>query len=140
MGSAERFIPHKGEIEAGTLPNSFEAVLKNYEGAMECDLVLLADGEIAIVHPRDIGGSAAGIEQMGLSDIEAQRIPSDDPDREHGRAIPLMHELVGFASDTDTRLVMDLKASNKEKAFVLVEKIIERLGKMRKDGAFKLNP
>jgi len=134
-----KFIPHKGKVESEVLPNSFEAVLANYQGVMECDLVLLKDGNIAIVHPRDVGKSVEDIEALDLDGLEQESIPSDDPER-YGRAIPLLPELAGFASDTDTRLMMELKASDKEHAFAVAQKAIEQLKKMNEAGAFASHP
>ncbi len=139
MNSETRFFSHKGRADEHTLPNSLEALLSNYQGAMECDLVLLDDGTIGILHPRDFGTSVDEVEHLDLPRLEQMKIPSTDPKRP-GRAVPLLEELAGLGSDTDTRLMMELKASTKERAMILAEKAIQALKKIQDEDGFRLNP
>jgi glycerophosphoryl diester phosphodiesterase len=138
IGNSEKFIQHKGLRHGEGLPNSFEAILKNFNGRMECDAVLLKDGNIAIMHERDFGINLEELENMDIKDIESLKIPSNDPNST-ARAIPLLREFIGLASDTDTRLALEIKASTLEKTLVLAQKILEQMYLMEDEGGFKYN-
>lgn len=139
MNRERRHVTHKGMIEKGTLPNSFEAVLKNYEGAMECDVVLLDDGTIGVLHPRDFDMPLGELESSSIEDLEGLSIPTDTPER-GGASVPLLQELAGYASDTDTRLLMELKGSSKDRAVQLARAVVDQLHQTHAAGGFNLNP
>jgi glycerophosphoryl diester phosphodiesterase len=138
IGNSEKFIQHKGLRLGEGLPNSFESILRNYNGRMECDAVLLKDGNIAMMHERDFNIKLSELENMDLKDIELLKIPTNDPVAT-ARAIPLLREFIGLASDADTRLALELKASSLEKTLLLAKKILEQINEMEKEGGFKAN-
>src|SRR3989344_3334787 len=57
-------ILHRGLTPGQSRPNSFEAIRDKYESAFECDVFMLADGALAIVHNKDMGLSQEQIEAM----------------------------------------------------------------------------
>lgn len=73
------------------------------------------------------------VEKLDLKGIEALDIPSTNPN-EGGRAIPLLREFVGLASDADARLALELKASNRKRSCELARRVIDQLADLRDEG------
>lgn len=133
------YIQHKGlKIPDSVLPNSLESLLINYRGRVETDTILLADGEVAILHGSDFHATADELEGMTVSQIEQLEIVPEKgfSHDEHGLSVPLLREYIGLASDADTFVALELKASSIEKGQQLARTIMSQLSSMKREGGF----
>jgi len=129
----EKFVQHRGLNAKNSVPNSFESLPKNYQKRVECDVVMLQDGNLAIMHEKDFNLSLNNIEGMNLAAIEKLRIPTTGDDI-HQPNIPLFKEFISLAYDTDTKLAIEIRASDLEKSKALAKKIIDELISLQKTG------
>lgn len=132
-------VHHKGIGDRVDIPpNSLEAVLKSYRGAAEFDLISLSDGTIAVVHGADFDRQLSEMEKCDFTDLEKMKIHSED--RHSNAAVPLLGELATLASDADTRIIFDMKASSQDKAISLARQAVDQLLEIESQGGFKANP
>ncbi len=137
---SERY-QHRGldaEINKG-LPNSFESFRERYRQNVELDVSLLSDGNIAVLHAKDLGLSQEEIEAISLSEIEKISIP-DRAGRDSG-LVPTFEEYAFNCLDRGNGLMIEIKASTPDKAQELARKIVQRISKMsREDKTFSEHP
>jgi|GEM_PF-2131917 len=135
-------IYRRGLKEGVDQPNSFESLVQApSDSTLEMDTILLRDGNIAVVHQKDINRSMEEIEQMDLPEFEKL----DQLDRSTGGAIsglkmPLADEISFLASDRNDNLFLELKGSSDQMVIQLFDHLLEMLINLDKKGAYKDNP
>jgi len=100
----KNLFSHRGLRPDQKKPNSFEAVTSRQGIGIECDVCLLADGNLAIVHHKDVGIAQKLVEDMTLQQLS-----------EHVCA-PLLREYLHLALDRENRLLIEIKGSSFQKA------------------------
>jgi len=130
MKQFDNFIQHKGIKGGEGVPNSLESIVKNYKGRIECDVYLLRDGNIAIIHEQDFNLKREDVEKLDLKGLEALRLASA------GREItpPLLKEFIGLAEDADTSLSLEIRSGSKEGSLILAHNVINQFLEMDKAG------
>lgn len=142
MSDSERnefFIQHMGLRDYEGEPNSFESIIKNYRGAQEMDTLLLRDGEIAVINDNRLGLTPEEVEAMTLPELEAH-LSQKHPEAEKEKTIPTFKEFMGLASDTDTKLRVELRGSSPEQSAKLAHRAVEQIAEMNAAGGFSKNP
>src|SRR3989344_95476 len=91
-------ILHRGLTPGQSRPNSFEAIRDKYESAFECDVFMLADGALAIVHNKDMGLSQEQIEAMTTGVFYSLHVKDRETQTE-GSPAPLFREYLALALD-----------------------------------------
>lgn len=151
MAETTQEVIHRGlrlkeQGSAQRLPNSFEAILKAEKGQIvEMDVFLLSDGSLAMAHHKDLSLEMDQVEAMQISDFQALFQPAIDP--ETGEIVsseeikmPLLSEILGLAYDAGVNLQLELKADSVERIKKLAEAMVNKIVKMRNDGAFVEKP
>lgn len=141
MDRSEReafFVQHMGLRNHEGEPNSFESILENYRGAQEMDVLLLRDGEIAVINERRLKLTPEQVESMTLAELE--QYYTEQSGSEKGRAIPSFKEFMGLAADTDTKLRVELRGSSPEQSVKLAQAAVEQVASMNHAGGFRKNP
>lgn len=133
------FIQHMGLRDNAGEPNSFESILKNYQGAQEMDTFLLRDGEIAVLNDRLLKMKPEEVESMTLPELEAY-VSGQQPDATKEKTIPTLKEFMGVASDADTQLRVELRGSTAEQVVKLGRAAVEHVATMNEAGGFRNNP
>ncbi len=138
MESPEFHIQHMGLKNREGIPNSFESILKNYRGAQEMDTLLLRDGEIAVVNDKKMNMTPEQVESMTLVELE-NHLNQIGALGEGEKGIPSFKEFLGLASDADTKLRVELRASSPEQAVKLARAVITDVTDMDAQAGFKKN-
>jgi len=136
------FIRHRGlclESERKT-PNSFEALLDQYGVGMECDVFLLKDGNLAVMHNNDFSQekrklSQEEVENMTLEDLQKYHV-IDRATNQEGGAVPLMDEYIWNAVDRGNPLTIEIKASTPERAEQTARALVAKIAQLKQEGAF----
>lgn len=134
-------VQHRGldaEKNRG-LPNSFESFRERYRQAVELDVFLLRDGNIVVVHNKDLNLAQEQVEAMDLAELEKITIP--DRTGGPGGLVPLFEEYAYNCLDRGNGLVVEIKASSTEIARKLARKLVKRISEMsKKDKTFSQHP
>lgn len=140
MNSYEsKIIRHRGLREDQEFPNSFEALQEQYKTAIETDIFLLKDGNLAVIHHKDYGLTQEEVENMNLADLEKLKTSSRGMEKS-GSAIPLFREYIFNSYDRGIELAIDVKGSSPEMAQKTALAIINEINLMRQAGVFKKIP
>lgn len=112
-------------------PNSFESFRQRFEQNIEMDVFLLKDGQVAVLHNKDLGLTQEQVEEMTLDELEKIKIPNKAGGQEG--VVPLFEESIFNNLDRGNGLVIELKASTPEKAVELTEKVMEKISYLLKE-------
>ena len=122
--SKDVLILHRGLTPGQSRPNSFEAIRDKYESAFECDVFMLADGALAIVHNKDMGLSQEQIEAMTTGVFYSLHVKDRETQTE-GSPAPLFREYLALALDRGNKLALEIKGSSPQMARKTARRIVE---------------
>lgn len=130
-----RFTIHRGLEPNQKTPNSFEGIVRSGIHGLECDVFLLRDGGLGVVHNADVRHSQEEIEAMETAEFHQLHTRERGTDIERGAA-PTLDELLFQSHDRGARLMIELKASSPEKAEALARAMVKRMRLLIEQGAF----
>jgi len=114
-------------------PNSFEGIRDRFNVSIECDVFLLVDGTLAVIHEKDVHMSQEEIEAMTMKDLNNLRVKERESGVQ-GTPMPLLREYLFLALDRNDRLVIEIKASTPEQAQKNADAIVKEISSFLKDG------
>lgn len=134
MEHRTRFTIHRGLQPDQRTPNTFDGLFRAGRHGVECDIFLLADRGIGVVHNNDVQRTQEEIESMSTPEFHLLLA------RERGTQLertphPMLHELLFQAHDRGTRLMIELKASTTRRAEELAHATVQEMHGLITSGA-----
>lgn len=124
-----RFIWHRAKIRKKDPPNSLKTLRKSQGVAVESDVMLLKDGKLVVIHPKDVQASDAEVERMVFLELVERK-------RQQGieAQVPLFRDWVIEGRARDLYLVLEIKASSPQMARLAGRAAVEELWRMKYEG------
>ena len=138
MHSEKEIYFSRGKRENQPYPNSFEALLREgYGKAVEVDLFLLCDGNVAVIHHKDVKLTQGQVEGMTLDELNRVR---ETGEKAPDRVTPLFEEFVTASFDRDISLVLEIKGSSPERAKQTIGAVLQKLTLLKDSNVFQNKP
>lgn len=124
---------HRGDrahYPENTMP-AMQAMARMGADAIETDVRMTRDGELVLIHDRDVARTTNGqgfVDQMTLEEIRALDAGSWKDPAFAGERIPTVKEFVAFVSQTDLWVNWELKEYPTElgdRAYTCIDKLVE---------------
>ncbi len=112
-----KLIHHRGLRKDQTKPNSLDGVYYEKNTHLECDVFLLSDGQVGVIHNKDHDLTCEQVESMTLEQTKA----------------PFLEEFLKAQTEQNNQTIIEMKASTPEHAIKTAQAVMRLLDKLPKE-------